>query len=73
MTVKSESIDPYTYYDNHNWGENSKVDEYIFDNYWYEEIYDELDDPENEVWDIWKSNGYCVPGYVPLINNSIEL
>lgn len=52
VTVKSESIDPYTYYDNHNWGENSKVDEYIFDNYWYEEIYDELDDPENEVWDI---------------------
>lgn len=52
VTVKTSKFDAYTYYDNHNWGENSKIDEYIFDNYWYEEIYDELDDPENEVWDI---------------------
>lgn len=52
VTVKSSNFDAYSYYDNHNWGENSEIDEYIFDNYWYEEIYDDLDDPENEVWDI---------------------
>lgn len=52
ITLKSSNFDAYNYYDNHNWGENSKADEYIFDNYWYEEIYDDVDDPENEAWDI---------------------
>ena len=57
-TTKTKSIkvkndfDPYTYYDNHNWGLNQEVDDYFDDNYWAEEIYDDVDDPENEAWDI---------------------
>ena len=46
------TFDPYTYYDNHNWGLNQEVDDYIGDNYWNEEIYDDVDDPENEAWNI---------------------
>ena len=38
------SFDAYNYYDNHNWGLNQKMDDYIEDNYWDEEIYD---DPSN--------------------------
>lgn len=45
-------LDPYTYYDDHNWGLNQKIDDYIGDNYWNEEIYDDVDDPENEAWNI---------------------
>lgn len=30
----------YDYYDHHNYGENVRMDDYIYDNYWYEEIYD---------------------------------
>ena len=52
VNVKTSHFNPYTYYDDHNWGLNPEIDEYISDNYWYEEIYDDLDDPENEVWDI---------------------
>jgi hypothetical protein len=29
------------------------VDDYFDYNYWNEEIYDDVDDPENEAWDIW--------------------
>jgi hypothetical protein len=51
--IKVESnFDPYTYYDNHNWGLNQEIDDYISDNYWNEEIYDDVDDPENEDWNI---------------------
>lgn len=46
------NFDPYTYYDNHNWGLNQEIDDYIGDNYWNEEIYDDVDDPENEAWNI---------------------
>ena len=45
-------FDAYTYYDNHNWGLNQEIDDYIGDNYWNEEIYDDVDDPENEPWNI---------------------
>lgn len=30
----------YNYYDNHNYGDSLRMDEYIYDNYWDEEIYD---------------------------------
>ena len=46
------NFDPYTYYDNHNWGLNQEIDDYIGDNYWNEEIYDDVDVPENEAWNI---------------------
>lgn len=36
-----DSFDPYTYYDDHNWGMDQKTDDYIEDNYWDEEIYDD--------------------------------
>lgn len=39
ITVKS--VNPYTYYDNHNWGLNQEIDDYIEYNYWDEEIYDD--------------------------------
>lgn len=48
----ANSFDPYTYYDNHNWGLNQETDDYFDYNYWPEEIYDEVDDPENEAWDL---------------------
>ena len=48
----TNSFDPYTYYDNHNWGLNQEVDDYFDYNYWNEEIYDDVDDPENEAWDL---------------------
>ena len=51
VAVKN-SFDPYTYYDNHNWGLNQEVDDYFDYNYWHEEIYDDVDDPENEAWNI---------------------
>lgn len=41
ITVKSSNFDAYTYYDNHNWGLNQEIDDYIEDNYWDEEIYDD--------------------------------
>jgi len=40
ITVKRDNFNPYTYYDDHTWGVNKKVDDYIEDNYWDEEIYD---------------------------------
>jgi hypothetical protein len=46
------NFNPYTYYDDHNWGLNQEIDDYIGDNYWNEEIYDDVDDPENEAWNI---------------------
>lgn len=51
ITVKN-NFDPYTYYENHNWGLNQEVDDYFDYNYWNDEIYDDVDDPENEAWDI---------------------
>ena len=46
------NFDPYTYYENHNWGLNQEADDYFDYNYWTEEIYDDVDDPENEAWDL---------------------
>lgn len=37
----SSGFDAYTYYDNHNWGLNQEIDDYIEYNYWDEEIYDD--------------------------------
>lgn len=51
INVKN-NFDPYTYYDTHNWGLNQEVDDYFDYNYWTEEIYDDVDDPENEAWDL---------------------
>ena len=39
IDVKS-NFNAYTYYDNHNWGLNQEIDDYIEYNYWDEEIYD---------------------------------
>ncbi|MCQ2970319.1 MAG: hypothetical protein MJ226_01930 [archaeon] len=44
VIVKTEKFNPYTYYDNHNWGLNQEIDDYIEYNYWDEDIYD---DPTN--------------------------
>ena len=52
VTLKSSRINPDIYYDDHNWGLNQEIDDYIGDNYWNEEIYDDPDDPENEAWNI---------------------
>ena len=41
VTLNENNINPYTYYDDHNWGLDQKVDDYIEDNYWDEEIYDD--------------------------------
>lgn len=42
VTVKNKGVfNAYTYYDNHNWGLNQRIDDYIDDNYWDEEIYDD--------------------------------
>lgn len=46
--ASSSSFDPYTYYDNHNWGLNQKIDDYIEDNYWDEEIYDDASTYDGE-------------------------
>ncbi|MBR4447828.1 hypothetical protein [Methanobrevibacter sp.] len=51
INVKN-NFDPYTYYENHNWGLNQEADDYFDYNYWTEEIYDDVDDPENEAWDL---------------------
>ncbi|MBR0271443.1 MAG: hypothetical protein IJQ68_05555 [Methanobrevibacter sp.] len=44
VTAGSGSSSAYSYYDNHNYGDSLRMDEYIYDNYWPEEIYD---DPHN--------------------------
>ena len=41
MLVKTEKFDPYNYYDDHNWGLNQEIDDYIEYNYWDEDIYDD--------------------------------
>lgn len=42
------SFNAYTYYDNHNWGLNQEIDDYIEDNYWDEEIYDDAETYDGE-------------------------
>lgn len=41
VSYNGNSFDPYTYYDNHNWGLNQKMDDYLEYNYWDEELYDD--------------------------------
>ena len=41
IIVKTSKFDPYTYYEDHNWGLNQEIDDYIEYNYWDEEIYDD--------------------------------
>ena len=50
VTLRSVSsgFDAYTYYDNHNWGLNQKIDDYIEYNYWDEEIYDDASNYDGE-------------------------
>lgn len=44
----SSGFDAYTYYDNHNWGLNQQIDDYIEYNYWDEEIYDDASNYDGE-------------------------
>lgn len=37
----SDGFNPYIYYDDHHWGLNQEIDDYIEYNYWDEEIYDD--------------------------------
>ena len=41
VNVKTSTLNPYTYYDDHNWGLDQEIDDYIEYNYWDEEIYDD--------------------------------
>lgn len=41
-------FDAYNYYDNHNWGLNQEIDDYIEYNYWDEEIYDDASNYDGE-------------------------
>lgn len=41
IIVKTSKFDPYTYYEDHNWGLNQRIDDYIEYNYWDEDIYDD--------------------------------
>ena len=44
----SSGFDAYNYYDNHNWGLNQEIDDYIEYNYWDEEIYDDASNYDGE-------------------------
>ena len=41
VTAGSGGNSIYDYYDHHNYGDNVRMDDYIYDNYWYEDIYDD--------------------------------
>lgn len=41
VSYNKNSFDPYTYYDNNNWGLNQQMDDYLEYNYWDEELYDD--------------------------------
>lgn len=41
VKTTSSGFDAYNYYDNHQWGLNQQIDDYIEYNYWDEEIYDD--------------------------------
>ena len=40
VSYSKSSFDPYAYYDDHSWGLNQRMDDYLEYNYWDEEIYD---------------------------------
>lgn len=50
VTVETtrSGFDAYNYYDNHNWGLNQEIDDYIEYNYWDEEIYDDASNYDGE-------------------------
>lgn len=48
VITTGSDFDAYTYYDDHNWGLNQKIDDYIEDNYWDEEIYDDASNYDGE-------------------------
>ena len=48
IAVTSDNFDPYTYYDDHFWGLNQEIDDYIEYNYWDEEIYDDASTYDGE-------------------------
>ena len=41
VSYHGNSFDPYSYYDNNNWGLDQKMDDYLEYNYWDEELYDD--------------------------------
>lgn len=41
VSYSKSSFDPYSYYDNNNWGLNQKMDDYLEYNYWDEDLYDD--------------------------------
>ncbi len=41
VSYGKSSFDPYSYYDNNNWGLNQKMDDYLEYNYWDEDLYDD--------------------------------
>lgn len=48
VSYMKSSFDPYTYYDNHNWGLDQQMDDYLEYNYWDEELYDDASDYDGE-------------------------
>lgn len=48
VTVTSSSFDPYTYYEDHNWGLDQEMDDYFDYNFWDEEIYDDASNYDGE-------------------------
>ncbi|MBQ2831809.1 hypothetical protein [Methanobrevibacter sp.] len=48
INVKSSVFDPYTYYEDHNWGLDQEMDDYFDYNYWDEEIYDDASNYDGE-------------------------
>lgn len=48
ISYRSSSFDPYSYYDNHNWGLNQQMDDYLEYNYWDEDIYDDASTYDGE-------------------------
>ena len=48
VTVTSQNLDPYTYYDDHSWGLNQRIDDYIEETYWDEDIYDDAETYDGE-------------------------
>ena len=48
VLVTSTSFNPYTYYDDHNWGLDQEIDDYFDYNFWDEEIYDDASNYDGE-------------------------
>lgn len=48
VPTSASGFDADNYYENHNWGLNQKMDDYIDYNYWDEEIYDDASNYDGE-------------------------